>query len=936
MRWTAGITMRLMALTRALLRLGRTAAASLALIVASTVAAQAVCTVTSPTLTLSAPTTTYPAAGGPPAITVTAAVSYNITANNGSGAGFCSTPVEVTVTPTISDGAFAAPTCIANLTVPNSNGIVTSSCTLSWTAPASPEPSYAMTAAATSNAANGNFTITTSNTLTLTQLPPPTVNISGTATVTEGATSNVLVTLSAESEGDTVVNYSVDGTAVAGTDFNALSGSVTVLDGETTATIPVETIDNDIDQDTRTVNITLTSATNGAALGATTVATVSILDNDTAGISVTVPGGSLEMSEAGGTGDFTVVLTSQPISDVTITVTSGDENIATVAPTSLTFTDANWDQPQTVTVTGVNDLIAAGSRFTTISMSVSSSDTNYSTSTPAGVNVTVTDDDTAGVTVSKTSLEMAEDGGTDSFTVVLTSQPTSDVTITVASNDTTIATVSPISLTFTAANWSQPQPVTVTGVDDSIAGGNRSATVTMSASSDDAYDDVAIGAVNVTVTDDDVVGITVSPTALSMVEGASDSFSVVLSSQPAGAVQINLNVVDSSVATISEAALTFTTSDWATPKFVTVTGVDDGIAGDPDRNTTIDLSLEDPGSYPVDPADVDVTVLDIGTIEDVQVETTFEDVTAAFIGRRMDRIIAAEPEGYRLDRRRMADGLPRFSLSSKGDAGDMSLSYGRTSPDSAWYTWAEAEVSFYKDDTGLLGERDGRFGLLSIGTDYLVNQGLAVGLMVQVDRASEEIDGFSDVSGTGWLAGPYLSMELAPDLFFSARAAWGQSSNDASIDIGGEMYDGSFSTDRRLARAMLYGKFDMGQTRLTPSAQLTYMRESQDDYTVSNGIVTTSVTGVEAELWRLSMATDIETPMQLGDGSMIFFARPQLDWTFDSSGSDVPERASGSIELGLRTGPESTWRGEVAIGYDGIGQPDFEAFSARALLSLRF
>lgn len=60
-------------------------------------------------------------------------------------------------------------------------------------------------------------------------------------------------------------------------------------------------------------------------------------------------------------------------------------------------------------------------------------------------------------------------------------------------------------------------------------------------------------------------------------------------------------------------------------------------------------------------------------------------------------------------------------------------------------------------------------------------------------------------------------------------------------------------------------------------------------------------------------------------------------WTAPSvARSDVPERASGSIELSLRTGPESTWRGDVAIGYDSIAQSDFEAFSARALLSLRF
>jgi hypothetical protein len=59
-----------------------------------------------------------------------------------------------------------------------------------------------------------------------------------------------------------------------------------------------------------------------------------------------------------------------------------------------------------------------------------------------------------------------EAGGTDSFTIVLTSAPGSDVTIPFASSDLTEGTVSPASLTFTPANFSVPQSVTVTGVDD--------------------------------------------------------------------------------------------------------------------------------------------------------------------------------------------------------------------------------------------------------------------------------------------------------------------------------------------------------------------------------------------------------------------------------------------------------------------------------------
>ena len=59
-----------------------------------------------------------------------------------------------------------------------------------------------------------------------------------------------------------------------------------------------------------------------------------------------------------------------------------------------------------------------------------------------------------------------------SFTVNLTSPPTSDVLIPVTSSDASQGTVSPNLLTFTSQNWMTPQTVTVTAVDDSDEDGN--------------------------------------------------------------------------------------------------------------------------------------------------------------------------------------------------------------------------------------------------------------------------------------------------------------------------------------------------------------------------------------------------------------------------------------------------------------------------------
>ena len=83
------------------------------------------------------------------------------------------------------------------------------------------------------------------------------------------------------------------------------------------------------------------------------------------------------------------------------------------------------------------------------------------------------DGGTPGITVNPTSgLVTTEDLGTDTFTVVIDTQPTADVTIDLTSDDITEGTVSPTSLTFTSGDWDSPQTVTVTGVDDNDVDGD--------------------------------------------------------------------------------------------------------------------------------------------------------------------------------------------------------------------------------------------------------------------------------------------------------------------------------------------------------------------------------------------------------------------------------------------------------------------------------
>ena len=236
--------------------------------------------------------------------------------------------------------------------------------------------------------------------------------------------------------------------------------------------------------------------------------TVTNTDNEPSpGITVN-PVSGLVTTEGGGTASFTVVLKTQPTASVTIGLSSSDTTEGTVSPASLTFTTANWNSAQTVTVTGVDDAVADGSQpYSIVTAPASSSDLGYNGLNPANVSVTNTDNEPArGITVNPVSgLVTTEGGGTASFTVVLNAPPAASVTIGLSSSDTTEGTVSPASLTFTTANWSSAQTVTVTGVDDAIADGlQRYSLITAPAgSADTGYNGMDPADVSVTSTDNE-------------------------------------------------------------------------------------------------------------------------------------------------------------------------------------------------------------------------------------------------------------------------------------------------------------------------------------------------------------------------------------------------------------------------------------------------
>ena len=350
-------------------------------------------------------------------------------------------------------------------------------------------------------------------------------------------------------------------------------------------------------------------ATDAADNGNTAAASVSVA-YDAAVPGVVVSENEMSVEENDGTATYTMVLDSQPTGDVTITPTSSDPRAAAV-PGPLTFTPQNWQTEQTMTVTGVNDDLdnPGDQRSARIRHAVSGG--GYDEVQADDVSVTVIDDDTPGVTLSRQSVTVAEAGGTQTYTLVLDSQPTGDVTVTPTSSDPRAAAVSD-PLTFTPQNWQTEQTMTVTGVNDDLdnPGDQRSARI-RHAVSGGGYDEVQADDVSVTVIDDDTPGVQVSEQSVTVAEaGGTSTYTMVLDSQPTGDVAVTLTSSDTDTATVS-GSLTFTPQNWQTEQTVTVTGVNDDIDNpDDQRSARIRHAVSGGGYDGVQVADVAVTVRD--------------------------------------------------------------------------------------------------------------------------------------------------------------------------------------------------------------------------------------------------------------------------------------------------------------------------------------
>ena len=400
--------------------------------------------------------------------------------------------------------------------------------------------------------------------------------------VAEGATVNVTISLSEDPLQETVIPVTSTGQSGATSADYSVPTSVTFNEGDTEKTIAFMAVDDSADDDDESVKLGFGSSLPAkVTVGTRSSTTLNIGDNNDPTVTVMFSQATYTVNE-GATQSVTVTLSADPERTVIIPIVPTGQGGATAADysvtASVTFNDG--DVSKSITFTSTQDVIDDDGENVKLAFGTMP-DSLISAGTTNEVTLTITDDDTAAIVLSPTSVTVGE-GEEASYTVRLDTEPTVNVTVTISGHAGTELTLSGPNLngdvlTFTPSNWDAPRTVRVRAGHD-FDGVNDAVTLTHTAGGAE-YASVE-RALPVTVTDDDPPEIVLSPVELTVDESGSASYGVSLATEPTVPVTVAVTGIagtDLSLSgpMLSNDALTFTAANWNTPQTVTVRAAHD-------------------------------------------------------------------------------------------------------------------------------------------------------------------------------------------------------------------------------------------------------------------------------------------------------------------------------------------------------------------------
>ncbi len=437
--------------------------------------------------------------------------------------------------------------------------------------------------------------------------PPPSVYFSiSTSYVYENAGSATMtVRLSAASGYAVAVNYATsDGTATAGSDYTATSGTLTFNPGEAIKTFSMPITDDTLGEANETLNVSLSNPTN-AALGSPATATLIIRANDTLTFSLS----SYSVNENAGSATITVKLNAPSNVVVAVNYATSDGTAKagsdyTATSGMLSFNPGEISKTFSVPIT--DDALGEANETLNVSLS---NPTNATLGSPATATLTIRANDT--VAFSLSSYSVNENAGSATITVKLSGPSSQVVTVNYATSDGTAKagsdyTATSGTLAFNPGETSKTFSVPIT--DDALGEANETLTVSLTNPTNATLGSPSTA--TLTIKANDTVAFSLSNYNVN--EGAgSATITVKLSGPSSQVVTVNYATSDSTAKagsdyTTTNGTLTFNPGE--TSKTFTVSIINDTLKETSEKLT---LTLSNPANAVLGtPASATLTIAD--------------------------------------------------------------------------------------------------------------------------------------------------------------------------------------------------------------------------------------------------------------------------------------------------------------------------------------
>ena len=299
--------------------------------------------------------------------------------------------------------------------------------------------------------------------------------------------------------------------------------------------------------------------------------------------------------DEGASESVNVKLSRQPAVNTTVSITAASDitDDVTVTPSTLTFTPVNWNTNQSVTIAAVADRVDEPNPVGNVTYTV----TYKSRTNSKAVSVTVTDDDTRylGFTPVDTevngAIQVEEDGGTATYNLSFGSRPSAAVTVTPVVSDTSVARVTPASITLQPSDWhpvNRSITFTINGISDDSQVASRTAQITHTVTGGD-YNGIIVGGLSangilvrvVNVPDAQKKKLVVTGPTSTPTEGSEFTYTVGLSKKPVSDVTVTITGTSgTSLASVDSKHLhssqnVFTPENWSTSQTVRAYAPDD-------------------------------------------------------------------------------------------------------------------------------------------------------------------------------------------------------------------------------------------------------------------------------------------------------------------------------------------------------------------------